>query len=189
MGNKITKDEAFNLLKKYNESEALLRHAINVSYVMKFFAALLNEDEEKWSIIGLLHDLDYEKYPEEHCKKVVELMEAENIDEEYIHAVVSHGYGVCSDVTPEHIMEKVLFATDELTGLINATALMRPSKSVMDMEYKSVIKKYKTPTFAAGVDRSIIEKGCEMLGMDLKYVIEQTILGMREAEAVMDSLL
>ncbi len=174
--------EAFELLKKFNESEALLRHGLNVSYVMRHFARLNGEDEEKWAVIGLLHDLDYEKYPDEHCKKVVEILNEENVDDEYIHAVASHGYGICSDVEPTHLMEKILFTIDELTGLINAGALMRPSKSCMDMEVKSIAKKFKTPSFAAGVDRNIITKGCEMLGMDLNYIMEETLLGMREAE-------
>lgn len=185
----MTYESALQLLKKYNESEALVRHGINVSFVMAHFAKLLNEDVEKWSVIGLLHDIDYEKYPEEHCKKAVELLADAGVSDEYIHAVVSHGYGICSDVEPTHIMEKVLYTIDELTGLINAAALMRPSKSCMDMEYKSVIKKYKTPSFAAGVDRSVIENGCKMLGYELQYVIEQSIIGMREAEQKMDGLL
>jgi len=184
-----TKKEAILLLKKYNENEALIRHGINVSFVMEHFATLMSEDVEKWGVVGLLHDLDYEKYPEEHCKKVVELLKNEGISDEYIKSIVSHGYELCADVKPEHEMEKVLYAIDELTGLINAAALMRPSKSVMDIEYKSVIKKYKTPTFAAGVDRSVIEKGCAMMGKDLQYVIDQVILGMRDAETHMSEWL
>jgi len=189
MNGKPTKKEAINLLKKYNESEALIRHGINVSFVMEHFAKLMGEDVEQWGVIGLLHDLDYEKYPEEHCKKVVELLKDEGVCDEYITSVVSHGYGLCADVKPEHEMEKVLYAIDELTGLINAAALMRPSKSVMDIEYKSVIKKYKNPSFAAGVDRNVIEKGCEMMGKDLQYVIDQVILGMRDAETHMNDWL
>ena len=185
MSKKPNKQEAISLLKKYNESEALIRHGINVSFVMEHFAKMMNEDVEKWGIIGLLHDLDYEKYPNEHCKKVVEILTDEGVCDEYIKSIVSHGYGLCADVKPEHEMEKVLYAIDELTGLINAAALMRPSKSVMDIEYKSVIKKYKNPSFAAGVDRSVIEKGCEMMGKDLQYVIDQVILGMRDAEESM----
>lgn len=180
-----TREEAFALLKEYNESDALIKHALAVEGVMRRFARNLDEDEEKWGVIGLLHDLDYEQYPDEHCKKVVELLQARDYPEEYIHAIVSHGYGLCSDVAPEHVMEKVLYTIDELTGLINAAALMRPSKSVMDLEYKSVNKKYKTPSFAAGVDRNVIAQGCEMLGKDLQYVTEETILGMREvADAI-----
>lgn len=182
---KPTREEAMLLFKEYNQSESLLKHALAVEGVMRHFARLLGEDEEKWGIIGLLHDIDYEKYPEEHCKKAVEIMESRNIDPEYIHGVICHGYGVCSDTPPEEKMEKVLFTIDELTGLIAASALMRPSKSVMDLEYKSLWKKYKTPSFAVGVDRGIIEKGADMLDMELKYVIEETILGMREvAEAI-----
>jgi len=175
-----TRDEAFALLKRYNESDALIKHALSVEGVMRRFARIFGEDEEKWGIIGLLHDIDYEKYPEEHCKAAVEILKSQDYPEEYIHAVTSHGYGLCSDVKPEHVMERVMFTIDELTGLITAAALMRPSKSVMDLEYKSVIKKYKTPSFAAGVDRNVIAQGCEMLGKDLQFVIEQTIQGMRE---------
>lgn len=180
-----TREESFDLLKEYNKSEALIRHALAVEGVMRHFARLLNEDEEKWGVIGLLHDLDYEIYPDRHCQKTREIMEERNIDPEYIHAVVSHGYGICSDVKPEHIMEKVLYTIDELTGLIGAAAIMRPSRSVLDLEYKSVWKKFKSPHFAAGVDRGIIEKGAGTLDMELKYIIEETILGMREvAEAI-----
>lgn len=175
-----TREEAFALLKEYNESDALIKHALSVEGVMRRFARVYGEDEEKWGIIGLLHDIDYERYPDAHCKKAVDILQARNYPEEYIHAVASHGYGLCSDVKPEHIMEKVLFAIDELTGLVTAAALMRPSKSVMDLEYKSINKKYKTPSFAAGVDRNVIAQGCEMLGKDLQYVIEETIQGMRE---------
>jgi len=179
MGKKPSRQEAFALLAKYNENPALIKHALAVEGVMRHFARLLNEDEEKWGAIGLLHDIDYEKYPEDHCKKAVELLKAADIDEEYIHAVCSHGYGLCSDVEPVHIMEKVIYTIDELTGLIHACAIMRPSKSVMDLEYKSVIKKFKQPSFAAGVNRSVIEQGASMLGYDLKYLIEHTIQGMR----------
>jgi putative nucleotidyltransferase with HDIG domain len=175
-----TREEAFELLKEYNQSDALIKHALSVEGVMRRFARIYGEDEEKWGIVGLLHDIDYEKYPDEHCKKAVEILKGRGYPDEYIRAVESHGYGLCSDVKPESDMEKVLFAIDELTGLITAAALMRPSKSVMDLEYKSVNKKYKTPNFAAGVDRGIIEQGCEMLGKDLQYIIEESILGMRE---------
>lgn len=181
-----TREEAYKILTDYNKSEALIKHALAVESVMKHFARLLGEDEAKWGIIGLLHDVDYELYPEEHCKKVVEILEGLDFDGEYIRAIVSHGYGICSQVEPEHIMEKVLYTIDELTGLINAAALMRPSKSVLDMEYKSLAKKFKTPSFAGGVDRDVIQKGVVMLQkehpeMDLKYIMEETILGMREA--------
>jgi len=179
----MQREEAMQLLLEYNESEALIRHALAVEGVMRYFAKKLGEDPDKWGVIGLLHDLDYEKYPEQHCKKSAEILKARDIDPEIIRAVVSHGWGICSDVEPQHTMEKVLYAIDELTGLINATALMRPSKSVMDLEYKSLWKKYKSPAFAAGVDRSIIEKGAEMLGMELRDVIEETITGMRSVSS------
>ena len=177
---KPNKKEALEIFLEYNSSDALIKHALTVSGVMRHFAALYGEDEEKWSAIGLLHDIDYEKYPEQHCKKCIEIMRDKGIDEEYIHAVCSHGYGICSDVEPTEKMEKVLYTIDELTGLITAACLMRPSKSVLDIELKSVKKKYKTQSFAAGVNRSVIEKGCEMLGTDLDTVINETILGMRE---------
>ena len=161
------------------------KHALAVEAVMKYFAKLNNEDVEKWGVVGLLHDLDYEQFPEEHCHKVVEIMQEEGIDDFYIHAVCSHGYGICSDVKPEHIMEKVLFTIDELTGLINALCLMRPSKSVLDLEVKSVKKKFKDKSFASGVNRQIVKDGCEMLGMSLDEVIKETIEGMKtEAEAI-----
>ena len=179
MGKIPTRDEALALYKEYNESDSLTKHALAVEGVMRHYAAKYGEDVEKWGVVGLLHDLDYEKFPDQHCAKSAEILRENDIDEEIIHAVVSHGYGICSDVAPEHIMEKVLYTTDELTGLINAAALMRPSKSVMDLAYKSVIKKYKTPTFAAGVDRSVIEKGCILLDTDLQSVIEEVILAMR----------
>lgn len=179
--NKPTRAEAFELLKKYNKSESLIRHALAVEGVMRHFAEVFDEpDVEKWAVIGLLHDLDYEMYPEQHCSKVKEILEEEGYPEDYIHAVVSHGWGICSDVEPTHRMEKILYATDELTGLITAAALLRPSKSVLDLEVKSVKKKWGQKSFAAGVDRSIIEKGVEMLGMDLDYIIDETIKGMRK---------
>ena len=177
---KPTKDEAIEIFKKYNKSESLLKHALTVGGVMGHFAKINGEDAEKWTAIGVLHDIDYEMYPDEHCKKAVEILKNENVDDEYIHAVVSHGYGICSDVEPTEKMEKILFTIDELSGLINAACLMRPSKSVLDIELKSVKKKYKDKSFAAGVDRSIIEKGCEMNGESLDYFITETIMGMRE---------
>jgi predicted hydrolase (HD superfamily) len=152
---------------------------------MRHFARLLGEDEEKWGVVGLMHDIDYQMFPDQHCTKAREILTERGIDEECIHAIQSHGYGLCSDVKPEHIMEKVLFTIDELTGLINACAIMRPSKSVLDLELKSVMKKYKDHRFAAGVSREVIEKGAVMLDMDLDYIITETILGMREvAEAI-----
>jgi len=180
-----TREEAFELLKKYNESESLIKHALAVEGVMRYFARKKGQDEEKWGIIGLIHDLDYEKYPEEHCKKTEEILRENKWPEEYIRAVVSHGWGICSDIKPQSEMEKVLFAIDELTGLVFTTALVRPSKSVMDMKPKSVKNKWKDKRFAAGVDRSIIEKGADMLGVQVSELIADTIMGMREvAEAI-----
>ena len=184
MGIKPDRETAYGLLLEYNQSDALIKHALAVEGVMRHFAGLYGEDAEKWGVIGLLHDLDYERYPEEHCKKTREIMEARGIDEEYIHGVCSHGYGICSDEKPEARMEKVLYTIDELTGLINAACLMRPSKSVLDIELKSVKKKYKTPSFAAGVNREVIEKGAETLGVPLDEIITETIAGMRKVAEV-----
>lgn len=185
MGKMLTRQEAWELLTKYTKTPNLQKHALAVEAVMKHFAKLNHEDVEKWGVVGLLHDLDYEQYPEEHCHKVVEIMQEEGINDFYIHAVCSHGYGICSDVKPEHIMEKVLYTIDELTGLINALCLMRPSKSVLDLEVKSVKKKFKDKSFASGVNRQIVKDGCEMLGMSLDEVIKETIEGMKtEAEAI-----
>jgi len=176
----INRDEAYKLLKEYNKSESLITHALAVEAVMRHFAELFGEDQEKWGIIGLLHDLDYEMYPNEHCKKVREILEERGWPEEYIHAIESHGWKICTDVEPVHKMEKVLYTIDELTGLITATALMRPSKSILDLEVKSVKKKWKQKSFAAGVNRDVIAEGAELLGMDLDKVIEETIIGMRD---------
>lgn len=182
---KPTREQAWELLNEYNKSDALIKHALTVEGVMRHYAELYNEDVEKWGIIGLLHDLDYEMFPDEHCKKAEEIMRQKEIDEEYIHAVCSHGWGICCDIEPELKMEKVLYTIDELSGLINAACLMRPSKNVLDIEVKSVKKKYKTHSFAAGVNREIIEKGCVMLGLTLDEVIGETINGMRDcAEAI-----
>ncbi len=182
MAEKIpTREEAYELLKKYNKNESLIRHALAVEAVMIHFAELFNEeDKEKWRIIGLVHDLDYEMYPEEHCKKTREILIEENWPEDYIRAVESHGWKICSDVEPLETMEKVLYATDELTGLITATALMRPSKSILDLKVKSLKKKWKSKGFAAGVNREVIAEGAEMLGMDLNEVMEETIKGMQK---------
>ena len=177
---KPTRDEAYELLCKYNDSPALITHALAVEGVMRHFAHLLGEDEEKWGAVGLMHDIDYQRFPEQHCIKARGILTERGIDDEYIHAIMSHGYGLCCDVKPEHVMEKVLFAVDELTGLINACAIMRPSRSVLDLELKSVKKKYKDRRFAAGVNREVIEQGAAMLNMDLDYVITETISGMRE---------
>lgn len=175
-----TREEALSLLKKYNKSEALLRHAYAVEGVMRHFAGLFpDSDEDLWGIVGLLHDIDYELYPDEHLKKAEEMLREADIDPDIIRACLSHGYGICSDVEPVSDMEKTLFTIDELTGLSHAAALMRPSKSVMDMELSSVKKKYKTKSFAAGVDRALIERGAEMLNMPLDDVIWQVVLGMR----------
>jgi putative nucleotidyltransferase with HDIG domain len=175
-----TREQAFNLLKKYNKSENLIKHALAVEGVMRYFAKKRGEDEDKWGIIGLVHDLDYEQFPEEHCRKSEEILKEHNWPQEYIRAVVSHGWGICSDVEPKTEMEKVLYAIDELTGLVVTTALVRPSKSVMDLKAKSVKKKWKDKRFAAGVDRSIIDKGAQMLNMERTDLITDTILGMRE---------
>ena len=175
-----TREEALALLKKYNQSESLIKHALSVEGVMRYMARKYGGDEEKWGIVGLVHDLDYEKYPEQHCKKTEEILTGLNWPEEYIRAIMSHGWGIVTDVQPESDMEKVLYAVDELTGLVNTTALVRPSKSVLDMKARSVKKKWKDKKFAAGVNRSIIEKGAEMLQVELSELITDTIMGMRE---------
>lgn len=177
---KPTREEAYELLQKYTSSDSLIRHALAVEGVMRHFAGLFGEDAEKWGIIGLVHDLDYERYPEEHCKKVREILEKENWPESYIRAIQSHGWKLCCDVEPLERMENVLYTIDELTGLINATVLMRPSKSVMDLEVKSVLKKMKSKGFAAGVNREVIQEGAQRLNMDLNQVIDETIKGMRK---------
>jgi len=180
-----TREDAFRLLTRYNESESLVKHALAVEGVMRYMARKRGEDEDKWGIIGLVHDLDYEKFPDQHCTKTEEILRAEEWPEEYIRAVVSHGWGICSDVKPASEMEMVLFAVDELTGLVATSALVRPSRSVMDLKAKSVKKKWKDKRFAAGVDRSIIQKGADMLGVDLSELITDTIMGMRDvADAV-----
>jgi putative nucleotidyltransferase with HDIG domain len=180
MGHTPDREEAWNLLCEYTQTPSLRTHALAVEAVMRHFARLAGEDEEKWGVIGLLHDFDYEKYPDEHCKKSAEILRERGVDEECVHAVCSHGFGLCSDVEPLSRMEKTLYTTDELTGLIHATSLMRPSKSVLDLEVKSVKKKFKDSAFAAGVNRQVIKKGCELLGMELDEVIRRTIAGMQE---------
>ncbi len=175
-----TREEALALLEKYNQNQSLIKHALAVEGVMRYCARQRGADEEKWGIVGLVHDLDYEQYPDQHCSKSREILEAENWPEEYVRAVVSHGWGLCSDVKPESEMEMVLFAIDELTGLVATTALVRPSKNVMDVKPKSVKKKWKDKRFAAGVDRSIIDKGAEMLGVERNDLIEATIKGMQD---------
>jgi putative nucleotidyltransferase with HDIG domain len=176
-----TRTEALALLLEFNHSDSLIKHALAVEAVMRYFARKRGADEEAWGIIGLVHDLDYEKFPEQHCRKSAEILRQRGWPEEYIRAVVSHGWGICSDVKPESDLEKALYAVDELTGLVTTSALVRPSRSVLDMEAKSVRKKWKDKRFAAGVDRSIIEKGAAMLGTPLDDLITATILGMREA--------
>ena len=181
---KITRGTAMELLRKYNQEEFHIIHALTVEGVMRYFARELGygDEEEFWGLCGLLHDVDFELYPEEHCKKAPELLKEINADERLVHAVCSHGYGICSDVEPVHEMEKILFATDELTGLIGAAARMRPSKSVMDMELSSLKKKYKDKRFAAGCSRDIIQTGAERLGWELDKLLEQTIYAMRSCE-------
>jgi predicted hydrolase (HD superfamily) len=182
---KPTREEALDLLRRYNENESLRKHALAVEGVMRYAARKRGEDEDEWGIIGLIHDLDYEKFPEQHCQKTRELLEGQGWPEKYIRAAVSHGWGICSDVKPETVLEKVLYAIDELTGLVVTTALIRPSKSVMDVQVKSVKNKWKDKRFAAGVDRAIIEKGAEMLGVGLDELIDDAIRGMQEvAEAI-----
>ncbi|SLM28327.1 conserved hypothetical protein [Desulfamplus magnetovallimortis] len=180
-----TRDDAMMLLKEYNKSDSLIRHALAVEGVMGYFAEKFGEDKQMWQVVGLVHDLDYERYPDEHCKKSREILEEKGWPEIYIRAVVSHGWGICSDVKPESMLEKTLYAVDELTGLIASTALVRPSRSVMDLKAKSVNKKWKDKSFAAGVDRTIIEKGALMLNMERNELITDTIMGMRSvAEAI-----
>lgn len=180
----ITRKEALELLKKHNKEEFHIFHGLTVEGVMRYFARELGygEDEEFWGICGLLHDIDFEEYPEEHCKKAPELLAEINASEDIVHAVCSHGYEICCDVEPKHMMEKILFATDELTGLIGAAARMRPSKSTEDMELSSLKKKFKDKKFAAGCSRDIIRKGAEMLGRELDELLEKTILAMRSCE-------
>ena len=172
--------EAYTLLTQYNKNESLIKHALAVEGVMRYIARKLGEDEEKWGIIGLVHDLDYEKYPDQHCHKTEEILKENDWPDEYIRAVISHGFGICNDVEPLTQLEKYLYAIDELTGLVVTTALVRPSKSVLDMKAKSVKKKWKDKRFAAGVNRSVIEKGAGMLGVEVAELITDTIMGMRE---------
>jgi len=178
--NVLTREETFALLKEYNSNEALIKHGLAVEAVMRYCGRKRGEDDEKWGVIGLIHDLDYEKYPEEHCKKTEQILRERGWPEEYVRAVISHGWGICSDVEPKSDLEKTLYAIDELTGLVTATALVRPSKSVLDMTAKSVKKKWKDKRFAAGVNREVIEKGAQMLGVDLGELITDAIEGMKE---------
>ncbi len=182
---KPTRREALELLHQYNESDSLRKHAYAVEGVMRFIGRKHGQDEETWGVIGLIHDLDYEKFPDQHCQRTGEILREQGWPEEYIRAALSHGWGICSDVTPETELEKYLYAIDELTGLVATTALIRPSKSVMDVQVKSVKNKWKDKRFAAGVDRSIIEKGAQRLSVSLDELIDDTIKGMQEvAEAI-----
>ena len=181
----ITRQQAWDLLTKYNEEPFHLRHAITVEHVMGWFAQELGYGQEKefWSLVGLLHDLDFERWPEEHCVKSQELMREAGVEEPIIHATASHGWGMRVEIKPEHEMEKVLYAADELTGLIGAAALMRPSRSVADMELKSLKKKFKDKKFAAGCSRDVIARGAELLGWDLDKLFDMTLRAMRQEEA------
>lgn len=178
----IDREEAIELLKKYNKEEFHIRHALTVEQIMRFFAKKYNENEDFWGLVGLLHDIDYEKYPEEHCKKAPEILKEINANNELIHAICSHGYGICTDIEPEYQMEKILFAVDELSGLIWATAKMRPSQSTKDMELKSLKKKYKDKKFAAGCSRETIDKGATYLGWELDELLQNTLEAMQEKE-------
>lgn len=175
-----TREDAYNLLLKYTESDHLIKHALAVEASMAHFAELYGEDVEKWGVIGLIHDLDFDKWPDQHCDMTKKILEEENWPDDYIRAVMSHGYGIRTDVEPKENVEKVIYTIDELTGLISATALMRPSKSILDLEAKSVKKKFKQKSFAAGVNREVIENGAKMLGKDLTEVITETIKGMQK---------
>ncbi len=179
----LTRERALDLLQRYNKEPFHIQHALTVEGVMAWFARELGEDETFWSLCGLLHDVDFEQYPDQHCKKAPELLAQVNASEEMVHAICSHAYGLCSDVEPVHQMEKVLFAVDELTGLIGAAARMRPSKSVMDMELSSLKKKFKDKKFAAGCSRDVIQEGAQRLSWSLDELLEKTILAMRSCEA------
>ena len=185
MQSRLNREEALALLKTYNKEAFHLQHALTVEGVMRWYARELGYGEEAdfWATPGLLHDIDFEQWPEEHCQKAPELLRAAGVGEDMIHAIVSHGYGLCCDVAPEHQMEKVLFAVDELTGLIGAAALMRPSRSVADMEVSSIKKKFKDKKFAAGCSRDVITQGAQQLGWELPELFEKTLLAMRSCEA------
>ena len=179
----LTREQALALLQKYNKEPFHIQHALTVEGVMRWFAQENGEDAEFWGLCGLLHDIDFEIYPEEHCKKAPELLAEVNASAEMVHAICSHGYGLCCDVEPVLLMEKIMFTVDELTGLIGAAARMRPSKSVMDMELSSLKKKFKDKKFAAGCSRDVIKQGAEILGWSLDEVLDKTILAMRSCEA------
>lgn len=174
-----TREQAFMLLKKYTKSESLIKHGVAVESVMRYYARKHNEDEEKWGNIGLVHDLDWDQFPEEHCIKTREILENENWPEEYIRAVQSHAWLTCTEVEPKTLLEQTLYAVDELTGLVTTTALIRPSKSVMDVKVKSVMRNWKNKRFAAGVDRTVIARGAEMLNIELSELIQDCINGMQ----------
>jgi predicted hydrolase (HD superfamily) len=180
-----TREEAFALLREFNHNESLIKHALAVEGVMRYMARKRGYDEGKWGIVGLVHDLDYERYPQQHCQKTKEILTERGWPEDYLRAVLSHAWGMCVEIEPQHEMEKILYAIDELTGLVTAVALVRPSKSVLDMTAKSVAKKWKDKSFAAGANRDVIQKGAEMLGMELTELFTEVITGMREvAEAI-----
>ena len=179
----LTREQALTLLKKYNKEPFHIQHALTVEGVMAWYAKENGEDETFWSLCGLLHDIDFEVYPEQHCQKAPELLAEVGASQEMVHAICSHGWGLCCDVKPEHLMEKIMFTVDELTGLIGAAARMRPSKSVMDMELSSLKKKFKDKKFAAGCSRDVIKQGAQLLGWTLDEVLEKTILAMRSCEA------
>lgn len=181
MEHQPSRAEAFALLCEYNQQDSLIRHGLAVEAVMRYFASKVREEVEKWSIIGLCHDLDYERYPEQHCTMTRKILEEKGWPESYIRAIVSHGWGICSEVEPLEYMEKVLFATDELTGLITACVYVRPSKSILDLTTKSVMKKWNTRAFAAGANRDVIAKGAGMLGISVEELVEETILAMQKA--------
>ncbi|MFO7729730.1 MAG: HDIG domain-containing protein [Spirochaetia bacterium] len=177
---KPTRDDAWNLLNEYIQSDNLIKHCLAVEGVMRYLARKHGEDEEKWGVVGLIHDVDYQQYPDQHCMKVRDILEERGWPEEYIRAVQSHGYSRVNDIEPQSLMEKSLFAIDELTGLVTATALVRPSKSVLDTKAKSVKKKWKDKSFSAAVDRDLIQSGVERLGVELTELISDTIMGMRD---------
>jgi predicted hydrolase (HD superfamily) len=180
-----TREEAFALLREFNHNENLIKHALAVEAVMRHAARRRGEDEDKWGIVGLVHDLDYERYPDQHCQKTGEILRERDWPEDYVHAALSHGWGICSDVEPQHVMEKVLYAIDELTGLVTAVVLVRPSKSLLDLEVKSVTKKWKDKSFAAGANREIIQRGADLLGVERSELIADVITGMRDVAGVL----
>ncbi|MBP3647118.1 MAG: hydrolase [Clostridia bacterium] len=184
MQSNLTREEALKLLKTYNQEPFHIQHALTVEGVMRWFANDLGygDDAEYWAMVGLLHDIDFEQWPDEHCQKAPELLRAANVGEDMIRSICSHGFGLCCDIEPEHQMEKALFAADELTGLIGAAALMRPSKSVMDMEVSSIKKKFKDKKFAAGCSREVIAQGAERLGWELPVLFEKTLAAMQSCE-------